>query len=92
MTVSRFASLFLSILFLCALQLGAVEKRLPIKREVFAIQDRPAFLIVPEKSKPGPIPWVLYAPTLRGLPDGAEKGMFERFLKGGDRHCRGGRG
>jgi hypothetical protein len=83
MTVSRFASLFLSILFLCALQLGAVEKRLPIKGEVFAIQDRPAFLIVPEKPKPGPIPWVLYAPTLRGLPDGAEKWMFERFLKAG---------
>jgi len=83
MTVSRFASLFLSILFLGVLRLGAAEKRLPMKGEVFAIEDRPAFLILPVKSKEGPIPWVWYAPTLRGLPGGAEKWMFERFLKAG---------
>jgi len=83
MTVSRFASLFLSILFLGVLRLGAVEKRLPMKGEVFAMEGRPAFLILPEKSKEGPIPWVWYAPTLRGLPGGAEKWMFERFLKAG---------
>jgi len=29
------------------------------------------------------MPWVWYAPTLRGLPGGAEKWMFERFLKAG---------
>ena len=29
------------------------------------------------------MPWVWYAPTLRGLPGGAEKWMFERFLKEG---------
>ncbi|MBT4665295.1 MAG: hypothetical protein HOB63_02145, partial [Opitutae bacterium] len=83
MIARRFASVAFAVLFLGASQLDAVEKRLPMKGEVFAIQDRPAFLIVPEKPKPGPIPWVLYAPTLRGLPGGAEKWMFERFLKAG---------
>ena len=29
------------------------------------------------------MPWVWYAPTLRGLPGEAEKWMFERFLKAG---------
>lgn len=83
MIVSRFSLIAFSFLFLAAFQLGAVEKRLPMKGEVFAIQDRPAFLILPEKPKEGPIPWVLYAPTLPGLPSGAEKWMFERFLKAG---------
>jgi len=83
MIASRFASVAFAFLFLAAFQLGAVEKRLPIKGEVFAMEGRPAFLILPEKPKAGPIPWVLYAPTLRGLPGGAEKWMFERFLKAG---------
>ena len=83
MIASRFSLIASAFLFLAAFQLGAVEKRLPMKGEVFAIQDRPAFLILPEKPKAGPIPWVLYAPTLRGLPGGAEKWMFERFLKAG---------
>ena len=78
-----FVSITFAFLFLGPFQLGAVEKRLPMKGEVFAIEDRPTFLILPEKPKPGPIPWVLYAPTLRGLPGGAEKWMFERFLKAG---------
>ena len=69
--------------FLWAFPLGAFEKHLPMKGEVFAMEDRPAFLILPEKPKAGPIPWVWYAPTLRGLPGGAEKWMFERFLKAG---------
>ena len=79
----RFASVAFAVLFLGASQLDAVEKHLPMKSEVFAMEGRPAFLILPEKPKAGPIPWVLYAPTLRGLPGGAEKWMFERFLKAG---------
>ena len=49
MIVSRFSLIAFAFLFLAAFQLGAVEKRLPMKGEVFAIQDRPAFLILPEK-------------------------------------------
>ncbi len=64
--------------------LQAAEKRLPLKGEVFLIQERTAFLILPEKPKANqPIPWVWYAPTLRGLPASSEKWMFERFLKAG---------
>ena len=83
MTVSRFVSVACAVLFLGAFHLTAVEKRLPLKGEVFVIQDRPAFLILPEKPKEGPIPWVWYAPTLRGLPGGEEKWMFERLLQAG---------
>ena len=59
-------------------------KKLPIKGDVFDIQGRTAFLILPEKPRAGrPIPWVWYAPTLPGLPATSEKWMFERFLKAG---------
>ena len=63
---------------------AAPTKQLPIAGEVFAIQGHTAFLILPPKPVIGkPIPWVWYAPTLRGLPATAEKWMFERFLKAG---------
>jgi pimeloyl-ACP methyl ester carboxylesterase len=83
MMTSPFASLAFALLVLGTFQLGAVEKRLPMKGEIFTVQERTAFLMLPEKPKAGPIPWVWYAPTLRGLPGGAEKWMFERFLQAG---------
>lgn len=62
----------------------AAEKKLPINGEVFTINDRTAFLILPDKTISGKrIPWVWYAPTLQGLPGKAEKWMFEQFLKNG---------
>ena len=63
---------------------GSTKKQLPFPGEVFVIEGRTAFLIQPDvKSPKEPVPWVWYAPTLRGLPGGAEKWMFERFLKAG---------
>ena len=60
------------------------SKNLPIKGETFTIQGRTAFVIMPTGKTAGkPIPWVWYAPTLRGLPGGAEKWMFEQFLAKG---------
>jgi len=60
------------------------EKQLPFPGEVFAIEGHIAFLIQPDtKPTNKTMPWVWYAPTLRGLPGGAEKWMFERFLKTG---------
>lgn len=54
------------------------------KREIFTLEDRPAFLILPDKIQPGgPIPWVWYAPTLKGLPGKHEIWMFDRFLDNG---------
>ncbi len=65
-------------------QRPAPSKNLPIKGEVFRIKDRTAFLILPENPQAGrPIPWVWYAPTLPGLPGGAEKWMFDKFLEKG---------
>ena len=82
--MKRFFSTLAVCCFAVATPLEAAEKRLPLKGEVFTIQERTAFLILPEKPKANqPIPWVWYAPTLPGLPASSEKWMFERFLKAG---------
>jgi len=82
--MNRFFSLLTVFYFAVVMPLQAAEKRLPLKGEVFLIQEHTAFLILPDKPKAGkPIPWVWYAPTLRGLPASSEKWMFERFLKAG---------
>ena len=52
--------------------------------ESFLIDDSPAFILWPDKAKrPEPQPWILYAPTLPGLPDQHEKWMHEQFLDAG---------
>jgi predicted esterase len=58
------------------------SKALPLPGEVFPVEGRDAFVILPEKIS-GMVPWVWYAPTLPGLPGIEEKWMFERFLKAG---------
>jgi poly(3-hydroxybutyrate) depolymerase len=64
--------------------LFAQKKKAPSKKELFKIAGRDAFLILPTNAKTGSsIPWVWYAPTLRGLPGGSEKWMFDQFLDKG---------
>ena len=59
-------------------------KVLPLPGEVFLVQGRPAFVILPPtKSTNSAIPWVWYAPTLPGLPGNEEQWMFERFTQVG---------
>jgi hypothetical protein len=59
-------------------------KALPLPGENFLVEGRPAFVIPPTASTSlKPTPWVWYAPTLPGLPGGAEKWMFERFTQAG---------
>lgn len=66
------------------LRLPAAAKPLPMPGEAFLLAGREAFLILPATRRDeGPMPWVLYAPTLRGLPGDAEQWMFERFLAAG---------
>ena len=68
----------------CLANADQPKKQLPFPGEVFAIEGRTTFLVQPDvKSPKEPMPWVWYAPTLRGLPGGAEKWMFERFLQAG---------
>jgi len=57
-------------------------KVLPMPGEVFPVDGRQAFILMPDKIS-DPVPWVWYAPTLPGLPGVEEKWMFERFLKAG---------
>ena len=58
------------------------RKVLPLPGEVFSIQGHTAFVLSP-KAHGKTIPWVLYAPTLPGLPGSEETWMFERFLEAG---------
>jgi hypothetical protein len=59
-------------------------KELILPGESFLVEGRPAFVLKPpEKKRTIPQPWVLYAPTLPGLPDLHEKWMHERFLDAG---------
>lgn len=63
---------------------GKPVKELILPGESFLVEGRPAFVLLPpEKKRVKPQPWVLYAPTLPGLPDQHEKWMHERFLDAG---------
>lgn len=62
------------------------RKNLILPGEVFAVGDRTAFLFTPAAAAApgaGRKPWILYAPTLPGLPDGHERWMHERFTSAG---------
>ena len=57
--MKRLFSLLIVFYFAVVMPLQAAEKRLPLKGEVFLIQEHTAFLILPDKPKAGkPIPWV----------------------------------
>jgi len=84
--------LLFSVLFGCGDRLGAEEptakpppvKKLILPGESFLVEGRPAFILWPPKEKRRqPQPWIMYAPTLPGLPDRHEKWMHEQFLNAG---------
>ena len=59
-------------------------KKLLLPGESLVVQDRPAFILLPpEEKRQKPQPWILYAPTLPGLPDDHEKWMHEQFVAAG---------
>lgn len=59
-------------------------KKLILDGETFLINNRPAFILWPEKEKrTTPQPWVMYSPTLPCCPDIHEKWMHEQFLAAG---------
>ena len=62
------------------------QKALPLPGEVFEVEGRTAFVILPSPENQHtnrPTPWVWYAPTLPKLPEARETWMFERFLAAG---------
>jgi pimeloyl-ACP methyl ester carboxylesterase len=75
--------LFCSI-FPCSAQTVPPKTGLPFPAETLTVSGKQAFLI-PSQNAPTDKakPWVLYAPTLNGLPGAAEKWMFQRFLDAG---------
>ena len=90
----RFAPRFFTIValsMLCAMQSIAAEdertkivKDLILPGESFLIEGCPSFILLPgEEKRQKPQPWIMYAPTLPGLPDSHEKWMHEEFLAAG---------
>jgi pimeloyl-ACP methyl ester carboxylesterase len=77
-------------LCLCAVVSEAAERspvsgptpKLELPGETFEVEGRPAFVFLP-KQVAKPQPWIFYAPTLPGYPDGAERWMHESFLEAG---------
>jgi len=63
-------------------------KTLILPGEAFLVDGRAAFVFLPpEEKRTKPMPWIMYAPTLPGLPDNAEKYMHEMFLEAGVAVC-----
>lgn len=59
-------------------------KTLILPGEAFLVSGRPAFVFLPPPEKRRtPQPWIMYGPTLPGLPDNAERWMHEKFLAAG---------
>lgn len=84
LSVARFVSIvcFVVVSSLSTAVLRA--ERLWLPGDKFEVDGRPAFLFMPEESKrTSPQPWVMYAPTLPGYPDLAEKWMHQSFLDAG---------
>lgn len=64
--------------------LPPAAKKLPLPGEAFLLQGHEAFVLLPtQATATAPMPWVLYAPTLPGLPSDAEVWLFERLLADG---------
>jgi pimeloyl-ACP methyl ester carboxylesterase len=60
------------------------SKMLPVAGELFIVEGRTAFLIMPEKiAATVTPPWVWYAPTLPDYPGTEEIWMFRKFLDAG---------
>ena len=59
-------------------------KVLILPGERLSVNGRPGFIFMPPAEKRStPQPWVMYAPTLEGFPDGHEKWMHQQFLDAG---------
>jgi dipeptidyl aminopeptidase/acylaminoacyl peptidase len=59
-------------------------KVLILSGERLSVDGRPGFIFMPpEEKRSKPQPWVMYAPTLAGYPDGHEKWMHQQFLDAG---------
>jgi len=62
----------------------AIPGKLALPGEAFTVEERPAFLFLPDESKRSvPQPWIFYAPTLPAYPDEAERWMHQSFLDAG---------
>jgi pimeloyl-ACP methyl ester carboxylesterase len=88
-TFLSFVAIVLSTAIGSAIHLLAAAAADPVKQlilpgESFIVDGRPAFIMLPPEAKRAtPQPWVMYAPTLPGLPDEHEKWMHEQFLAAG---------
>lgn len=78
------SSTILVVALLAHASTDGAESKDQAERENFTVSGHKAFVIVPPQPPADkPIRWVWYAPTLPGLPSGAEQWMFDRFHAAG---------
>lgn len=82
-SVAALAALFAACAAPQPAPLPRADKQLPLPGEAFVLDGATAFVLLPATPPAGPQPWVLYAPTLPGLPSDAERWLFERLLRAG---------
>ena len=80
-------SVFSIRIIICLLALNLFSHAANNKKfqwERLKFENRDAFIIMPDKHIKTQIPWVMYAPTLRGLPNERDEGwMIKHFLEAG---------
>mgnify|MGYP001181263963 FL=1 len=76
------AKFIISLLALNVFSYAAINEK--FKWERLKFEGRDAFVIMPKDHTKNQIPWVMYAPTLRGLPNERDEGwMIRHFLESG---------
>ena len=76
------AKFTISLLVLNVFSYAAINEKFQWERLKF--EGRDAFVIMPKDHTKNQIPWVMYAPTLRGLPNERDEGwMIRHFLESG---------
>ena len=76
------AKFIISLLALNVFSYAAINEK--FKWERLKFEGRDAFVIMPKDHTKNQIPWVMYAPTLRGLPNERDEGwMIRNFLESG---------
>ena len=74
--------IFITLLILNTQLIAGIDEKNQWERINF--EGRDAFIIMPKNHAESNIPWIMYAPTLKGLPNERDEGwMIDKFLEAG---------
>ena len=74
--------IFITLLITNTQLIAGIDEKNQWERIKF--EGRDAFIVMPKKHAKSNIPWIMYAPTLKGLPNERDEGwMIDKFLEAG---------